>query len=159
MKSKRLTWLLAGTCALLLAGLLASWLVPYSRERGVIAEFERMGMPVFDHWPPFVSSYIGGICVEKRGPEWLRRIVGDDWMGPFDRVTHVDVGLFFSFATRSEAEDVFRCLRSFRNIDRLTIGEGLLTEEEVAILRSRFPGMEFVQYPWGPIPDAAGAHG
>lgn len=148
MKPKRLTWLLAAACIALLAGLLASWLVPYWRERGAIAELERMGVPVIDHPTPFLSPDIGGIWMAKGGPEWLRRIIGEDWMRPFDRVNYVDVGWFFPFATRSESEDVLRCLRSFRNIDRLTIREGLLTEEEVASLRSRFPAMELVQYPF-----------
>ncbi|MEX0717658.1 MAG: hypothetical protein WD066_13780 [Planctomycetaceae bacterium] len=156
MKPKRLTWLLVAACVALLAGLLASWLVPYWRERGAITEFERMGVPVFDHSDLIYTPV--GIHIETGGPEWLREIVGDDWMRPFGRVR--GVWLFFNSPENplgsppSAAPPLFDLLVRLRNIDQLVILEGQLSESELAKLRARCPEMDVEVYP-RPPPAAA----
>ena len=56
---------------------IALWLsvwMPYHREQVVIREIERLG---------------GSVGYDRGGPDWLRDLVGDEWMVGFDRVEYV----------------------------------------------------------------------
>ncbi len=67
-------WFLGATLGLVtLAAGLAVWL-PYHREQQIVELIENNG---------------GEVSYENGGPDWLRRIVGDDQMKLFDRVRAV----------------------------------------------------------------------
>jgi hypothetical protein len=50
--------------------------VPIWQQQAAIREIERLG---------------GWVGTEDGGPDWLRRVVGRDWMKPFDTVTSADL--------------------------------------------------------------------
>ena len=62
--------LAVGLVLVVIAVGLSVW-VPYHREQVAIREIKRLG---------------GSVGTEKGGPDWLRGLVGDEWMVGFDRV-------------------------------------------------------------------------
>ncbi|MFN0053948.1 MAG: hypothetical protein ACKV0T_17355 [Planctomycetales bacterium] len=70
-------WIFLGTVAFVVMAIAVRIGLPIYRQRVAIREFERLG---------------GFVELQNGGPVWLRRVVGDRWMTPFQEVVHVGLG-------------------------------------------------------------------
>ncbi|MEX0715665.1 MAG: hypothetical protein WD066_03725 [Planctomycetaceae bacterium] len=154
MKPKRLSLLLAAMCLALFGLGLAAWLVPYYRERAALAELDRIGIYV-PHlssraWTPKNGSGVlheedlfprPRIEMAKGGPDWLRRLVGDKWMEPFDRVGMVDLTHSYNspFLGPAEQDRSYQLLTRLRSIDHLIVGYGTSGDSRLDQIRACFP--------------------
>lgn len=158
MKTKRLTWLLAAVCLAMIVVALAVWLIPCYREQAALAEFERAGVLIVRPAGSLSKFAPGGfrvvlpatIEVELRGPEWLRGLVGDGWMRPFDCVSSIELSQTHwpDFRLSSEGYRPCDLLCRLRSVDRLTVGSGQFSATELERLRTRFPNMTISEDPF-----------
>ncbi|MEX1098000.1 MAG: hypothetical protein WED34_18300 [Planctomycetales bacterium] len=134
MTAKRITWLLASAVVLLLIGVIATTVyLPYRSEVEALEELDRLG--VFVDWHGPLPDPFCRIHAARSGPNWLRGLMGDHRMGPFDRVTDINLRYIEAKA------EIFMLLQRLRSIDSLTTHERTLSKAEVAELRQQFPGM------------------
>ncbi|MEX0716697.1 MAG: hypothetical protein WD066_08925 [Planctomycetaceae bacterium] len=127
---------MAATAALLIAALVAAWVLPYYRERAAITTMRRYPTALLLSGGNVDELSFGiWLDVEERGPGWVRSATGGDW-GIFDRVSEVHVHRPAKYRL-----DLFDHLNSLRSLDRLSVRAGMLTESELDQLRRRFPRM------------------
>lgn len=89
--------------------------VAHNRQAAAIAEIERLG---------------GRVVSSQSGPDWLRRLVGDEAMRAFDRATLVNLS-----ETAVEDHDLM-ILRRLRGIERLNLRGTAIADSGLAHLAS-----------------------